>query len=373
MISFLRFAGAGALALIIWLTLAADGWQQIAREPLIPQPVGGMVGIGIPLTPGEPGPVLATDRDLDVTVEVDRPDTNEILVRINYRDSSDTIPEEPFVLTLSGALASADVTCESAQSQVRTGQTFDELSTLGRSLSVRELAQRDTDADESTRRSALEIAKDAKLETFLEVSLTPEIETSWYDPDVPTSSSNAQTETYTVREDKLRLSEACAIRSRGLWTVSGPERRMNLPSVIVAELDEDSDISTTVTTDLSVDPDTTVIRNLTQPSSQGLPSVQWVTSTSGNGSQGFYSGTVFSDDAEFLVTSDLSTVLSSSVEAQSAQSQIFLSGIGLGVMASLLVWMASELFNGGVWAAGKLSANRRETSSEGADETPEAP
>lgn len=206
--------------------------------------------------------------------------------------------------------------------------------------SARQSLQERDDETDSSRPSEAQVVEAASSIRYTEILLNKSIDRS-YDME-----TDVKGKTVKFRQLRMVVETDCYLTPRGLWSHSVPDYTFSFPRVILAtrEVRDRFEVKRRAVIKFATGADLSAIRMAPSPESDS-ESITWSRSTiSGDGLPGF-NATEFKDDYRLSVSDAVSAVMRSADEAANDQNAIFRSGIGLGIVGSLIAWIINAAYD----------------------------
>lgn len=355
-VGVIKWLLAGMVTLLVWILLAKDGWNAISRDPLQVTPAADVVALSIDGVPA------ISHGELSLKVGFDSGDPTAMLrvslTILNYKETA------AVHLVLAGRISRSQISCAETTLTVPDPQGFNTLQPGSKSAIKWQLSDQDVKPGESRYGAEYQadLTEQAQKESYVELGIKPTRDDYWTDPNAPGNESSGPTEKHTQRVYRSNYVANCRLRDSGLWAFDPPEQRVDFPNLLLVRTEEQPQVryedNVAIYTTTPLTPALTLSRFSSSPSRQAGDIACWQTTLNSPYYQSDCGSTTVSQRGINETGVDgqrsVSAVLVSSSESSKQQQLVFKAGVGLGVIASLIVWMLSSLFDGAVSFASTL-------------------
>lgn len=347
----------GAFGVGIYFWLIAPGLSSIRLPATLPEPPDGIVGFALTdvnsdtsvsitvngrTSSSSANPYL--EASFDSTTDDDDKVARGVLVFGELDDATKQDPEEVAEesIALDGAILGSPLAdgllCTQFES-FQDGVGYKTLTPETRQIvdSAIRAAVQPPDPGDSGSLTDREVAAIGGPMTFTVVSLAPD------------STRNSTRSTGDGDESFHKLwSSECTFPSDSAWDVSGSEHRFRFPRLVIrSPTDTGFRISTDTSVAVESNADLLLIRNDPPPNETTSEAYRWRYGYSPDDALGVDSlNYLRSTSGSFLfATEPVGAVFTSASAAKAEQYEVFLSGVGLGLLAAIAVWATPEIIS----------------------------
>lgn len=324
-----KVGGAALAALTLWMQFVAPAVRHISSQPLSTAPPAGLIALSLGEWPTEPqlsltfetsGPGPSSSTTVAFLFSAERPSKSdlEILGVIGYGTSI--------------------VTCDNENASLSWDKGFEDLNPEQKHMvkqHLREASGRSEDRTPTPPLSELQVSEKASQERYQLLVLRPQ-------PSIRYVSGDDGT---TKEQRVSTLDTTCTLAGNAAWTERSPDALFNVPGVSFGMTEVDTyPSSLQVETQISAGPDLSLLRATGVPDSPAstLEKLSWKSPNRGWSNSG---------ESSYISLNGLSALFRSASLEKRNQDALFLAGVSLGIIGSLVIAVLSSLFDF-VWLLG---------------------